>query len=1128
MPVLSPQRRVHGLLAVLAALACVAGAVRLAPPAAWLLWLALPLLAFARSQGPGAPLAQWRGPDGRRRVALALALPLAGGLLCDLLLSPLLGALRAPDRLYPILGLSALLVGMLVAQWRSWPWFGLLFHADLPAAAEDVGLWRRLRERAHELTAVPDAYFSDGLPVAAALLAALAAPALLPLWPADWPQWLLALLLLALLAVAVELVLRGTARAVARPQPLAHLPSFLLDGNRGGDEITDPDPWFAPAPEPALPPGPDHDLLLAARRGDGEGVRAALARGADPNAAPAPESADQRSALIAAATAADRGALRALIAAGAQIDRVCGGLTALLAATRDSYAGRIDAVMTLLANGANPNLTDDAGNTPLHLAALTRDAGVAQSLLDAGARLDAINRDDMTPLALACEAGNWVVVEFLLKRGAHADVDGATPALLFAAAVDGDDPKGVKLLLKARAKVNARGPQGRTALMVAALADNAEIAEALLAAGAELAARDDAGRDALLEAARAGARRVLQRLVFHRPDPRAQDADGRGALHLAAQAGNADGETLKVLLALGCPADAQDARGMTAADIAAAAGRWPQVRILDPAYPLPSTHIADEHEEPAAPPERIEPDPPGRLLVRAAMQGRFPLYQELLEIPGISGAELAEALRAALPHQDRRYIEAVVDSGHDPFARDAGGWSLWERLCAEAPAPLELLQALLERAPRHPAAAGVLLPGLCLIPQMGDGEEWTLLRETALALGDVQASDVRGRPLLLAALAQLPLGWIERLIAAGADARVQDADGHNALTALAWARRDDAREIAPLLVRAGADPARRARDGTTAAGIAQLTGQDELARLLDWPPGAHPGVALDGRAVAAAGKRGDLPTLDRLLTLGLDIDGVDEQGATALLHAVGTGQLELCKALAERGADLRRANRAGVSPLAAAILANKPALIDWLLGRGVDLEGVVLGRMTPLGLAAACLRQPLVDSLLQRGADAEGRAAPESPLQAVLALIEDPARPLAAIQAVVTRLLEAGANPDRPDRDGRTPLHRMLGAGRVEPALRDEARLQPLVQTLLQAGANPNVQDADGRTPLHWCCRHGLVLCGGCLLELGADPRVADANRQLPIDLLSPRYRIHLGPALRQAAEAWNRQRGPR
>lgn len=1126
MPFSLSRRHLLGGLAVLAALGCVWVTATRSAPATWLYWLALPLAGYARVQADPLLAGRWRGAGGRARGALALALVLAGGLLCELLLGALLPALRAPERLYPLLGLAALLVGLCVAQWRSWPWLGLLFAGDLPAGDGEDSLWARLRERGRELARGGDGYFEDGLALSATQLAVLAVPPLLPLWPAAWPRTLLGLLLGLLLLGCADLSVRRTRRALLRPRTRAGLPSFLLDA--GGEEITDPDPQWALPAAPVLPPGPDTDLLLAARRGDGEGVRAALARGANPDTAPPPQAADQRSALIAAATASDRAALRALIAAGAGIDRMSGGLSALLAATRDSYAGRIDAVMTLLANGADPNLADEAGNSPLHMAALTRDAGVAQSLLDAGARVDAINRDGMTPLALAAEAGNWVVVEFLLRHGAQADMPDATPALLFAAAVDGDDPRGVKLLLKAKARVDARGPQGRTALMVAALTDNAEVAEALLGAGAGLDARDEAGRNALHEAARAGARRVLQRLVFHKPDPAAQDTEGRGALHLAALAGNADAQTLRVLLGLGCPIDASDHQGQRAADLAAAAGRWPLVRLLDPDYPLPSTHLHEDDEHAAEAPERIEPDPPGRLLVRAALQGRFPLYQELLQVPGLSGAELAQGLRAALPHQDRRYAEALLDLGHDPFQRDSAGLSLWERLCAETPTPLAVLAPLLERAERYPAAASVLLPGLCLAGDVGADADWLALRERALALADVHARDVQGRPPLLLALSHWPQAWIERLLAAGAAAEVQDSAGHTALTALAWARRPDAREIAPLLVRAGADPARRARDGTTAAGVAHQTGQEDLAKLLDWPPGAHPGCALDGRAVAACGRRGDLATLDRLLSLGLDIDGVDEQGASALLHAAGTGQIELCKALAERGADLRRANRAGVSPLAAAILAAKPAVVDWLLGRGVELESVLLGRLTPLGLAAVCLRTPLVDSLLQRGADPEGRTAPESPLQATLALCFEASRPVTAIQAMLARLIEARANPDQPDPQRRTPLHLLVGAGRSEPLLRDETRLQALLRTLLQGGANPNLSDAEGRTPLHWACRHGLVGCGGSLLEHGADPRIVDAQQRAAIDLLSPRYRIHLGPALRQAAEAWNRQHGSR
>ncbi len=1120
------QRPIAGGFCVLGALALIVAASLLPAPAQFAFWLAIPLSVCARVIFAGRlPLNSTR--ELLSRLALASVMVLLAGVACQSLLGGLIASLRAPDRLYPVLGTVAIAVGLCMAQWRSWPWLGLLFLSRLNAGEDTRGLYLRLTDRARELTQSAEDFWSGGVAVAVSILILLMLPSALHARGDSTDVTMAIVLQGLLLAGLVEVLVRLTERARRRPRPKSDIPSFLLDGTSAPLIETEP---FRSSPLPAepIPSGPAHDLLAAARRGDTAGVKQALAQGADANALPPPESADQRTPLIAAATAVEVGALRALIAAGAEVNRMSGGLTALLAATRDSFDGRISAVMTLLANGADPHLADDAGNTPLHFAASTRDAAVMQSLIDAGARLDGVNREGMTPLALACEASNQVVIDYLIKRGALPDVEATTPALLFAAAVDGDDARGVKRLLKAKARVDARGPHGRSALMVAALADNAEIADALLAAGADVDACDDAGSCALLEAARAGANRVLQRLVFHKPEPGCRDARGRSAMHLVARAGNADAQTVRLLLTLGCDPTELDAEGRTAAEVAAMAGRWPLVRELDADYPIPSAHRLDEGEEAEAP--AITPDPPGRLLVRSAMQGRYPLFQELLDIPGVTSGDIAEALVAAAPHADRRYAEAVSEAGYDAFERLEGSDSIWERLCASRPTPVSMLEALIERAERSSAATGSLLVGLCAT-EIDDDHAETLvtLRERAVALGaDVNALDRGGRPALFNAVRSLPIAWIERLIAIGADPNLRDPRADSALTQLAWAQRIDAREIAPMLIRAGADPALAARDGSTAAGIARLTGQLELASLLEWPPGAHPGHALTGAAVAAAAKRGDLATLDRLLSLGLDVDGVDAQGASAILHAAGTGQIELVRALLDRGADLRLSSERKISPAAAAILSGRSEVLELLLARGLGLEEVQLGKLTLLGLAAACLRLPLVDGLLRKGADPDGLAAPESPLENVVALVFDTAKPMSTILSVLERLAEGGANPDRPDASGLTAILRLHGSGRGEPLLRDELRLKPVLLALVQAGANPNATDAEGRTALHWACKHGLVICGGILLELGADPRVVDSNRQLPIDLLSPRYRIHLGPVLRQASEAWNRQRGPR
>jgi ankyrin repeat protein len=84
----------------------------------------------------------------------------------------------------------------------------------------------------------------------------------------------------------------------------------------------------------------------------------------------------------------------------------------------------------LTAYPGDVNLTDDAGRTPLHLAATHCHVEAAQLLLNKGAKVNAKAVGGTTPLDLAAQAGCVDMVNLLLANGAKInarDDQGRTP-----------------------------------------------------------------------------------------------------------------------------------------------------------------------------------------------------------------------------------------------------------------------------------------------------------------------------------------------------------------------------------------------------------------------------------------------------------------------------------------------------------------------------------------------------------------------------------------------------------------------------------------------------------------------------------------------------------------------------
>lgn len=229
----------------------------------------------------------------------------------------------------------------------------------------------------------------------------------------------------------------------------------------------------------------------------------------------------------------------------------------------------VEASKLLLKSGADVNLPEPDGTTPLLWAVYHSSPDLVKVLLDAGADANLANDLDITPLLQASRFGNAELVSLLLASGARlVESEPKTETPLMAAARAGS-VDAVQLLLDAGADPNAREPvDQQTALMWSVAEGHLDVAELLLQAGAdpnvqarvsELSERKNAdfptgGFAALHWAARDGNEAMIDLLLDHGADINARNGDGSTPMMLAIV--NDRFDIAAKLLALG--ADAND------------------------------------------------------------------------------------------------------------------------------------------------------------------------------------------------------------------------------------------------------------------------------------------------------------------------------------------------------------------------------------------------------------------------------------------------------------------------------------------------------------------------------------------------------------------------------------------
>ena len=252
-------------------------------------------------------------------------------------------------------------------------------------------------------------------------------------------------------------------------------------------------------------------------------------------------------------------------------------------------SSQLEMVWLLLANGADVNVKNVTGQTPLHCTAEHRLRAIATELLVAGAECDAKDGRGNTPLQVAAWHDSQGVAEVLLEHGAnvtHKNDGGETP--LHDAAGQGHQDI-VDLLISKGASITATDSIGRTALHNTAddsgIRDShyrAELAAALLDSGATVNAPDNSGITPLHLAAKANNIDIAEILLVRGANPNATDTIGRTPLHMAASRANDKivRNMVKLLIDRGADPDLKDGDGKSPTDLAVDLGHMPLLNLL--------------------------------------------------------------------------------------------------------------------------------------------------------------------------------------------------------------------------------------------------------------------------------------------------------------------------------------------------------------------------------------------------------------------------------------------------------------------------------------------------------------------------------------------------------------------
>jgi ankyrin repeat protein len=586
---------------------------------------------------------------------------------------------------------------------------------------------------------------------------------------------------------------------------------------------------------------------------------------------------------------------------------------------------RMDVVKLLLDTNANYGTRDNKGGTLMHIIAGKKGAAnldVLKKLLQMGADMNARDLKGISPAGRAIKNGCKDNFKAILDAGYFKDsVESEMPAVNFA--YENGQADIAAMLIEKEADINRTNNKGESLIHLAVMKNDVKFITKLLGMNVNASKQDSEGRTPLLLAVEKNKRQAAMLLIEKGQDIKSVDIKGRTILHHLASQNNAS-DLIKKAIEAGIDVNSKDGSEKSPIFYSVSGNRQDNYKLLVEKGASVAAVDGEGKSLLMTAADNKNASMMALLLdAGAKVDGRDRSGKNIVHIvTGMKGgdaekiltrliqmkADINEAdssgkspLMTAIDGKNVRMAKILIENGCEMKQQDKDGQTVLHYLASRS-GFLDIMKQIISKGASVSVKDNSDRTPLCLSVMNNAVENADYLLSQGANANDTGPDR---KPLVLIAFEKNQLEIFRMLAKKGASINIADSSGN------------------PILITAS----EKNRTGFVTA-------------LLDGGCDVNSRDASQNTALIIAAAKGYSPIVKLLLDKNADANLKGANDDTALLRAIDGGHKGIIETLLSKGADMNAKDKNGVSSLHRAIISKSAAIFDLLLKKGADPNAV--------------------------------------------------------------------------------------------------------------------------------------------------------------------------------------------